>query len=184
MSKKISTLKSNPKFNDATQYREMFSPDFAVGWNAIDKHLQFMLPNRTFTHFPQQNKDEPLDNIAVCTFEDGHLYCVGYGLSQLHYDEASYGNLISKYGFELTLNIEPSEDALSLYFQCMQSIAKQIIEFDLDPFNQEQTFDLNENIITIFQSRLQAFRLIPDNRLKKMGSSHGQHQFLEIKLLK
>ena len=183
MSKKISQLKSRPKFEDTTQYREMFAPNLAVGWNAIDKHLKFILPYRTFEYFHQPQKDNLLHNIAVCQTKADHLYCVSYGLSQLYYDEASYGNLISKYGFELTLNIDQCHVALSHYFQCMQSIAKQIIEYDLYPHNQNQFFDLNENIIILLQGRFHTFCLMPDTQLKKMGSPHGQHQFIEIKLL-
>lgn len=142
-----------------------------------------MLPNQTFEHFHQSKIDHLLHSIAVCQIEADHLYCVSYGLSQLYYDEASYGNLISRYGFELTLNIDQCHVALSHYFQCMQSIAKQIIEYDLDPFNQNQIFDLHENIITLLQSNFHTFHLTPDTQLKKMGSPHGQHQFIEIKLL-
>lgn len=182
MAKLISFTKENSKFYDSTAYREMFSTDFAVGWNSIDKHLKYMLPNRIFQHFKNSHPNALLDNIAVCEYEDGSLYFVGYGLSQLYYDEASYGNLVSKYGFELTLKMTKGFP-LAVYFHCLQEIAKQIIQDDLDIAKQLQKFELNASTQSRLNHQYCYFTLSADPILKKMGSAHGQHQFIRIELL-
>lgn len=185
MVKQILKQKINPKYNDATQYRELFAPDFAVGWNALNKHLAFILPNQKFDHFKNHSNKCVLDNIAVCKLENGSQYFVSYGLSQLYYDESYYGNLISKYGFEITLNIKQNSQQHSLYvfFEVLQNIAKLIIEDDIDIFNKDLTVPLSLNIVKLLKYNYHYFSLKPDSILKKMGSSHGEHQFIEIILL-
>lgn len=182
MPKLISFTKANSKFYNSTAYREMFSDDFAVGWNSMDKHLKFMLPNRTFQHFRNIHPNDLLDNIAVCENKDSSLYFVGYGLSQLYYDEASYGNLVSKYGFELTLKMT-KRFPLAIYFYCLQEIARQIIQDDLDITKQQHQFKLDESTQTRLNHQYSYFTLSADPILKKMGSPHGQHQFIRIELL-
>ncbi|NHC03173.1 suppressor of fused domain protein [Acinetobacter sp. 187] len=184
MTKLISLTKSHPKFFNTTQYKAMFSPDFAVGWHAIDRHLRSMLPNCAFHHYKNSDPNDLLDNIAVCEWEDGHLYCVSYGLSALYYNEASYGNLISKYGFELTFHIVKALQPFSLevYVQFLQEIAKLIIHTDLDTSQYQHKFELNESTLKLLNHQYTYFSLSADPILKKMGSPHGQHQFIEIHL--
>ena len=173
------------------EYKDTYSDnDSSPGWDAIDSELLKIYPSQEPKHFAATphysvGGDDPLDGISLYKANDDrgeYFHIVTYGFSQLYYDEESFGEDYSKFGFELTFRVRPfAEDKEYPYWaiNLLQNLARYVFKtgnwFDQDhylPVNGPLRLDCETDLVALF--------FTADSELKTMNTVHGEVQFLQI----
>ena len=96
------------------EYRETFSEDDAVGWDAIDAELEKLYGETEPRHYGSIIKywmggEDPLDGTSIydCNEQTPHRHIISYGMSELYFSPETADAEFSKWGFEFTFRITP-----------------------------------------------------------------------------
>ena len=96
------------------EYRETFSEDESVGWDAIDAELEKLYGDTEPRHYGSIIKywmggEDPLDGTSIydCEEQTPHRHIISYGMSELYFSPESADTEFSKWGFEFTFRITP-----------------------------------------------------------------------------
>lgn len=180
------------------QYRQHFSADDAVGWQAIDAHLARSYGTQTPRHYapePSSRRalggDLPLDGCSIYDSTAAgvpHRHVVSYGMSALYYDENSAGGDVSGWGCEFTMRVQPYPGdperqghahepmwALAL----MQNLARYV--FDSGNWFEAYHFITARGPLRLeTDTALTAVAFAPDPQLGTLDTPHGQVAFLQM----
>jgi hypothetical protein len=112
-------------------YKERFTEEEAVGWDALETHIQKTYPEQVPQLFGNEvpyvlGGGSPLDGISVYEQAD-HWHLLGFGCSELYYNEKSASEAFSKFGFELSFRVKKL-DGLDFEWaiELMQNLAKYV----------------------------------------------------------
>lgn len=180
------------------QYRQRFSPDDAVGWQAIDAHLARVYGTQAPRHYAPDlasrrrlGCDQPLDGCSIydsVVAGTSHRHVVSYGMSALYYDEDSAGGDVSGWGCEFTLRVplhpgDPERQghahkpmwALAL----MQNLARYV--FDSGNWFEAYHFVTARGPLRLdTDTALTAVAFAPDPQLATLATPHGEVAFLQM----
>lgn len=179
--------KLNNKTYDIEQYREKFNLGDAIGYWCIDKHLNYHHPDcsklKTLyfnQNYPQNNQSIEQITLFEIPSADAQFLMVSYGFSELYYDEASYADEISKFGFELVYRSHSMDDSdLNSVITIMQNLAQYVFRTQ-SALDKKQKINVDSLMYTMMNSNVTSIGFRLDPMLKKMGTPHGQVKFLEI----
>lgn len=87
--------------------------DFVPGWDEIEAAFKEVYGDTKFEHFgtvmtsrAMFGGPEYLDGYSVYPSEKGYSHIVTFGMSELYYDEESFGGEYSKWGYEMTIKLK------------------------------------------------------------------------------
>ena len=179
------------------QYRQQFTQDDAVGWQAIDRHLKgFYGAQEPRHHAPVLRwglgGDSPLDGCSIYDHQGSglaHRHLVSYGMSALYYDEDSAGGSFSGWGFEFTMRVPPFDgDPASAQghaheplwaMPVMQNLARYVVNSGngFEPYHFTTT---NGPVRLDCDTRITALAFVPDLELGTLATPHGTVNFLQM----
>ena len=169
-------------------YRSRYTPDDAVGWQAIDAALGTLYGERKPLHFAPPlhyiaGGNDPLDGISVYLSKaDGvHHHFVTYGFSELYYNDAAAGGEFSRYGFELTFRLKKESDNDELTWACnlLQNLARYVFETG-KWFENYDVIKTQGPICRARDTALEALAFIEDPELGSIATPHGSVQFIQL----
>jgi hypothetical protein len=176
---------------DLETYKKIYTEGDSPGWDAIDKHLAEVYPNRKpdeswGTALPAflTGKDF-LEACSVFKSDSGgkfHYHFISYGFSELFYDEQAVGQEYSKFGFELTFRIKPdSEDINSQawVFSLMQNLSNYVFESG-HYFDDYHYIPTNSPIRLESETDIRALIFVTDSQLGEIETPHGKVKFLQM----
>lgn len=171
---------------DLATYKEIFTEDDAVGWEAIDKSLESLYPNQEADHYAP---DLPaslggrsyLDGVSVyqSNEQEPHFQFITYGFSELYYNEEAVGEDYSGFGFEITFRLKKSGDeSVGWAINFLQNIAKYVFTSGnyFEPFH---VFPANSPIRLGYDTEIMAVAFVQDPALGEINTPHGKVQFLQ-----
>lgn len=177
---------------DLEKYRELYNNDeSAPGWSAIDAALAKIYPNRNpdehwGTLLPYMlGGEDPLHGVSVYKNDspgEGHYYYVSYGFSELFYDEKTFGQEFSKFGFELTFRLKPykaDKENPAWVVSLMQNLAKYVFRTG-NFFDDFHYIPANGPIRLNTNTEIQALIFVTDPQLGEIETVHGKVKFLQM----
>lgn len=171
---------------DLATYKEIFTEDDAVGWEAIDKSLESLYPNQEADHYAP---DLPaslggrsyLDGVSVyqSNEQEPHFQFITYGFSELYYNEEAVGEDYSGFGFEITFRLKKSGDeSVGWAINFLQNIAKYVFTSG-NYFEPLHVFPANSPIRLGYDTEIMAVAFVQDPALGEINTPHGKVQFLQ-----
>jgi len=163
--------------------------DWAPGWEAIDSCLNRLYPGVAPKHHyasPLPSRaiwggDEYLDGVSVFESNQGFLHIVTYGMSELYVNEESFGGEWSKWGYEMTMRLSPSEKNDHMWaVQRLSSLAHYT--FTTQGFFEPFQFFTGDGTPLKFGSKsmLTGFLIVADPELPCVDTLHGKLEFLQL----
>ena len=178
------------------EYRETFSEDESVGWDAIDAELKKLYGDTEPRHYGSIIKywmggEDPLDGTSIydCNEQAFHRHIISYGMSELYFSPESADTEFSKWGFEFTFRIAPCElDPDSDYgtphepfwaINVMNNLGRYVFESGkwFEPYH---FIPANGPIRNDTDTALVGIAFAPDPKLPAIGTPNGQVQFLQM----
>lgn len=173
------------------EYRALFEEDQAVGWQAIDSKIKEVYSTQNPRHYaPPLNYvlggRDPLDGVNIFDSHEQqfHRHFIGYGMSELYYNEDMASNEFSKWGFEFTFRLKPfdeDEQDPVWVIEVMNNLARYVYESG-KVFEEYQFIPANGPIRTQTKSNVDivgvAFVLDPE--LGTIKTPHGKVSFLQM----
>ncbi len=90
--------------------------EFAPGWDEIEAAFSEVYGDTKPEHFGTTitsramfGGDEYLDGFSAYPSDKGYAHIVTFGMSELYYDEESFGGEFSKWGYEMTMKLKDTE---------------------------------------------------------------------------
>ena len=173
------------------EYKQIYSEsDASPGWDAIDSELLKIYPTQKPKHFAATphysvGGNDPLDGISIYNSSDyigDYFHITTYGFSELYYDEESFGQDYSKFGFELSFRVRPFEfDNEYPYWaiNLLQNLARYVFKSG-NWFDEYHYFPANGPIRLKCDTELVALVFVPDKQLQTINSIHGEVKFLQV----
>lgn len=171
------------------EYKNLFTEDDAVGWQAIDKKMGevYTTEPRHYApplHYMLGGKD-PIDGTSIYDSEKSrpHFHLVSHGMSELYYNEEAVGGEFSKWGFEFTFRLSPCvEDegkdpiwAVNL----MNNLARYVFESG-NWFEENQFISAKGPIRLDTDTDIVGLIFTVDPELGKIDTPHGEVTFLQM----
>lgn len=175
----------------AEEYKQKFKEDQAVGWLAIDEALSKIYGKIEPRHYPplcglhyMAGGTDPIDGASIIDNPSGefHRHIIGYGLSELYYDEEKAGGEFSKWGFEFTMRLAPfSEDKNDPLWvvHVMNNLARYVISSG-NWFEENQIIPANGPVRKDTETEITAFLTTLDPELGKIQTPHGELSFIQL----
>lgn len=178
------------KTNNMTQenYKNQFSEDQSVGWEAIDVALELVYPEQEPKHYAPNlpamlGGEDPLNGISVykSNVQEPHYHFVTYGFSELFYNEESANAEFSGFGFELTFRLKQVSDDenISWVLNFLQNIAKYVFKTG-NWFEPYHLFPANGPIRLDYDTEIVAVSFVEDKELGTIETPNGKVQFLQL----
>lgn len=173
------------------EYRALFEEDEAVGWLAIDKKVEEIYGSQKPRHYAPPlhyilGGRDPLNGTSIYDSQNQefHRHFVGYGMSELYYNEDAAGGEFSKWGFEFTFRLKPFEEDEEdpvWVIEVMNNLARYVFESG-NWFEENHFVPANGPIRTETKGEVDivgvAFALDPE--LGKISTPHGSLSFLQM----
>lgn len=171
------------------EYKNLFTEDDAVGWQAIDKKMGevYTTEPRHYApplHYMLGGKD-PIDGTSIYDSEKSrpHFHLVSHGMSELYYNEEVVGGEFSKWGFEFTFRLSPCvEDegkdpiwAVNL----MNNLARYVFESG-NWFEENEFIPAKGPIRLNTDTDIVGLIFTVDPELGKIDTPHGEVAFLQM----
>lgn len=171
------------------EYKNLFTEDDAVGWQAIDKKMGevYTTESRHYApplHYMLGGKD-PIDGTSIYDSKKSrpHFHLVSHGMSELYYNEEAVGGEFSKWGFEFTFRLSPCvEDegkdpiwAVNL----MNNLARYVFESG-NWFEENQFIPAKGPIRLDTDTDIVGLIFTVDPELGKIDTPHGEVTFLQM----
>lgn len=171
---------------DLATYKEIFTEDDAVGWEAIDKSLDSLYPNQEADHYAPDlpaslGGSSYLDGVSVyqSNEQEPHFHFITYGFSELYYNEEAVGEDYSGFGFEITFRLKKSGDeSVGWAINFLQNIAKYVFTSG-NYFEPLHVFPANSPIRLGYDTEITAVAFVQDPALGEINTPHGKVQFLQ-----
>lgn len=164
------------------------NPDYAPGWEAIDKSFEIIYGNQKPRHYATNltsranlGGDQYIDGYSIYQSLHGYQHIVTYGMSELYANEESFGGEWSGWGYEMTFKLmaEKPEDCLwslntlanlAFFTNTKESYLEplQFIAGDGDSINRD-----NKSLIT-------AMIVVHDTEIQSIETVHGKLLFLQL----
>lgn len=175
---------------DRDTYRRQFSEDSAPGWEAIDRRLAALYDEQEPVHWASSvpyalGGKDPLDGISRYRSSAGgveHWHFVGYGLSELYYDEDSAGKEFSRFGFELSFRLPLAETADGEPWwvgNLLQNIARYVYQ-SKRWFEPGHFMPANGPIRLGADTAVTALAMLQDPELGVIDTPHGRVEFIQL----
>lgn len=183
----LSCRQTNKNMNQE-EYKQRFSEEDAVGWQAIDSLTDKLYPGQEPRHFApilyySLGGEDPLDGISVyqSNHQADHFHFITYGFSELYYNEESARSEYSKYGFELTFRLKKQTDQDNVTWACnlLQNLARYVFSSGkwFEPYH---FIPANSPIRLDYDTSLTALVITTDPELGTIQTPNGQVQFLQL----
>ncbi|MEN9920043.1 MAG: hypothetical protein RL662_2479 [Bacteroidota bacterium] len=173
------------------EYKEQFEEDDAVGWLAIDQKLDEVYQAQVPRHYAPPlhyvlGGIDPLDGTSIYDSDKQtfHRHFIGYGMSELYYNEEAAGGEFSKWGFEFTFRLKPfdEDDQDPVWvIEVMNNLARYVYESQ-HWFEEYHFVPANGPIRTETKVPVGIVGLVfvEDTELGKIGTPHGEVSFLQM----
>ncbi len=169
-------------------YKNQFSEDQSVGWEAIDAALELIYPEQEPQHYAPDlpamlGGEDPLYGISVYknNTQESHYHFITYGFSELFYNEESADAEYSGFGFELTFRLKQKseEDNIFWVLNFLQNIAKYVYKTGkwFEPYH---LFPANGPIRLDYNTEIVAVSFVEDKQLGTIKTPNGMVQFLQL----
>ena len=178
------------------EYRETFSEDESVGWDAIDAELEKLYGDTEPRHYGSIIKywmggEDPLDGTSIydCKEQTPHRHIISYGMSELYFSPESADTEFSKWGFEFTFRItpcklDPASDSGTPHepfwaINLMNNLARYVFESEkwFEPYHFIPT---NSPIRSDTETALVGIAFVPDPKLPAIDTPNGKVDFLQM----
>lgn len=178
------------------EYRETFSEDQSVGWDAIDAKLEKLYGNTKLRHYGSIVKyciggEDPLDGISIydCKEQTPQRHIISYGMSELYFSPETADAEFSKWGFEFTFRItpcklDPASDSGTPHepfwaINLMNNLARYVFESEkwFEPYHFIPT---NSPIRSDTETALVGIAFVPDPKLPAIDTPNGKVDFLQM----
>ena len=178
------------------EYRETFSEDESVGWDAIDAEHEKLYGDTEPRHYGSIIKywmggEDPLDGTSIydCEEQTPHRHSISYGMSELYFSPESADTEFSKWGFEFTFRITPCKlDPDSEYgtphepfwaINLMNNLGRYVFESKkwFEPYH---FIPANSPIRSDTETALVGIAFVPDPKLPAIDTPNGKVDFLQM----
>lgn len=173
------------------EYRALFEEDEAVGWKAIEAKVKEIYPEQEARHYAPPlpyslGGRDPLDGSSIYDShkQEFHRHIIGYGMSELYYNEDVAGNEFSKWGFEFTFRLKPfdKDEGDPLWaIEVMNNLARYV--YESGKWFEEFQFGFgsgNQPIRTQCDIDIVGVAFVPDTELGTITTPHGNLTFLQM----
>lgn len=175
---------------DLDAYRRSYAADDAApGWDAIDEHLAALYGAQEPLHLGTGHPyalggPDPLDGISI--YRSGrsapHLHFVTYGMSELYYSEKALGGDFSRFGFEFSFRLAPTdgpEAEPSWVAALLQNIARYVYQSKrwFEPYH---FIPANGPIRLGTDTAVTALATVMDPELGAIDTVHGRVEFIQF----
>lgn len=176
---------------DREIYKNKYTQEDAVGWDCIDAQLTKLYGDATARHYGplcgvhyMAGGTDPIDGASIydSTSPTPHHHLIGYGMSELYYNEESAGAEFSQWGFEFTMRIKRFDDDLGdplWAVNVMNNLARYVFESG-KWFEPNHFLPANGPIRLDTDTDITGLVFAEDPELGKIDTPHGQVTFLQM----
>ncbi len=159
------------------EYRETFSEDDAVGWDAIDAELEKLYGETEPRHYGSIIKywmggEDPLDGTSIydCNEQTPHRHIISYGMSELYFSPPCKLDPDSEYG-------TPHEPFWAI--NLMNNLGRYVFESKkwFEPYH---FIPANSPIRSDTETALVGIAFVPDPKLPAIDTPNGKVDFLQM----
>lgn len=165
--------------------------DFAPGWDAIEEAFTEVYGDTNPEHFgtTMQSRamfggNEYLDGFSAYPSTKGYSHVVTFGMSELYYDEESFGGEFSKWGYEMTIKLKDTDPKDSVWaMNMMSNLARYTFQskswFEPGEYignaNDPQSINLGKP-----DSKITALLITSDTEVKGRDTIYGSLDFVQL----
>lgn len=165
--------------------------DFAPGWDAIEEAFAEVYEDTTPEHFGTTvtsramfGGNEYLDGFSAYPSPKGYSHVVTFGMSELYYDEDSFGGEYSKWGYEMTIKLKDTEPNNCVWaMNMMSNLARYTFQSErwFEPgqyvgnANDPQSINLGKP-----DSKITALLITSDTEVQGRDTIYGRLDFVQL----
>lgn len=171
------------------EYKQKFTEEDAVGWDAIDAKLNELYKDQEPRHYAAElpfdvGGKDPLQGVSIYDSQkqEFHRHFISYGMSDLYYDEECADNIYSGWGFEFTFRLKPFEEdntdpiwvsnLMNNLARYVYSSGKWFSEYHAIPTSGTIRANTNSDIVGLI--------FVPDPELGEIQTPNGDLTFLQM----
>lgn len=165
--------------------------DFAPGWDEIEAAFSEVYGDTKPEHFGTtiQSRamfggNEYLDGFSAYPSPKGYTHVVTFGMSELYYDEESFGGEFSKWGYEMTIKLKDTEPNNCVWAMNMMSNLARYT------FTSKSWFEPGEYVGNVKdpqsinlskpESKITALLIAADTEVKGRDTIYGRLDFVQL----
>lgn len=165
--------------------------DFAPGWDEIEAAFSEVYGDTKPEHFGTtiQSRamfggNEYLDGFSAYPSPKGYSHVVTFGMSELYYDEESFGGEFSKWGYEMTIKLKDTEPKNCVWAMNMMSNLARYT------FTSESWFEPGQYVgsakdpqsinLSKPESKITALLIASDTEVKGRDTIYGRLDFVQL----
>lgn len=170
----------------AKRYEE--DPEWAPGWEAIDAVFDQIYPGQNPAHYATNmatramfGGDSYLDGYSVYDSPKGYKHIVTYGMSELYYNEKSFGGEWSRWGYEMTIKLAETDNENCLWAMNLLSNLARYTFTSKQFFEPEQYVAGNGTSLCIGrESAITALVIASDTEAAGIDTVYGRLDFVQL----
>ena len=165
--------------------------DYAPGWDAIEEAFTEVygdtkpeLFGTNITSRAMFGGNEYLDGFSAYPSAKGYSHVVTFGMTELYYDEESFGGEYSKWGYEMTIKLKGTDPKESVWAMNMMSNLARYT------FQSERWFEPNQYVgnpndpqsinLSKPESKITALLITNDTEVNGKDTIYGRVDFLQL----
>lgn len=163
-------------------------PEWAPGWDAIDEAFDKIYPGQKPAHFGTDlmaracmGGNSYLDGYSIFDSPKGYKHIVTYGMTELYYDEESFGGEWSRWGYEMTIKLAETDNENCMWALSMLSNVARYTYTQERFFEPEQYVAGNGSSICLDRdSAITALVVVNDTEVEGVDTVYGRTDFLQL----
>ena len=161
-------------------------PEWAPGWEAIDTVFERLYPGQNPVHFAAVSRarlggDQYLDGCSIFDSPKGYKHIVTYGMSELYYNEKSFGGEWSRWGYEMTIKLAEADNPNCTWALDMLNNLARYTFTQKQFFEPEQYVAGNGTSLCIGrESAITALAIACDTEAEGVDTVYGRLDFVQL----
>ncbi|MCM1120719.1 MAG: suppressor of fused domain protein [bacterium] len=172
------------------EFKEKYEsdPEWAPGWEAIDAAFDRIYQGQNPAHYATNvtaramfGGDSYLDGYSVYDSPKGYKHIVTYGMSELYYNEKSFGGEWSRWGYEMTIKLAETDNENCLWALNLLSNLARYTFTSKQFFEPEQYVAGNGTSLCIGrESAITALVIASDTEAAGVDTVYGRLDFVQL----
>lgn len=161
-------------------------PEWAPGWEAIGAAFDKIYPGQNPTHYAgvvaaRLGGDKYLDGWSIFDSPKGYKHIVTYGMSELYYNEKSFGGEWSRWGYEMTIKLAETDNKNCTWALDMLNNLARYTYTQKQFFEPEQYVAGNGSSICLGrESAITALVIASDTEAEGVDTVYGRLDFVQL----
>lgn len=161
-------------------------PEWAPGWEAIDTVFDKIYPGQNPAHYASLARarlggDQYLDGCSIFDSPKSYKHIVTYGMSELYYNEKSFGGEWSRWGYEMTIKLAETDNKNCTWALDMLNNLARYTFTQKQFFEPEQYVAGNGTSLCIGrESAITALVIASDTEAEGVDTVYGRLDFVQL----